>query len=162
MTFLNNEVIVTKRVAFIVILGFLLIPIGCAETVSVPIPEPASTDTPDSTPTISESSITDSETVSETESPQEETPVKTPTAQTTTQESTYNKNTKDEDGEPALLDALRRNCQITKGSSNFDKSGLAVGEPAVNFTLKDINNKELRLSQFLAEKPVVMVFGSFT
>ena len=40
--------------------------------------------------------------------------------------------------------------------------GLAVGEPAVEFTLKDVNGTPHTLSALLAEKPVVIVFGSYT
>jgi hypothetical protein len=54
-------------------------------------------------------------------------------------------------------DALTRDCQRGQGSS-----GLGVGEVAVNFTLKDTYGSEYSLSTLLAEKPVVMVFGSFT
>jgi len=64
-------------------------------------------------------------------------------------------------GEPVLPDSLRRNCQIT-GGGNFDNVGLATGETAVNFTLKDIHGIDYRLSRLLVEKPVVMAFGSFT
>ena len=76
---------------------------------------------------------------------------------TTTPESNSNPNTKIESVEPVLLDTLRRNCQITQGSGNFDQNGLVVGETAVNFTPKDINGIEFRFSQLLAEKPVLMV-----
>ena len=58
---------------------------------------------------------------------------------------------------PVLSDALTRNCQ--RGQ---DSSGLEVGEAAVDFTLKDVQGRETSLSGLLAEKPVVMVFGSFT
>jgi cytochrome oxidase Cu insertion factor (SCO1/SenC/PrrC family) len=54
-------------------------------------------------------------------------------------------------------DALTRDCQRGQGSSD-----LGVGEVAVNFTLKDTYGSEYSLSALLAEKPVVMVFGSFT
>ncbi len=54
-------------------------------------------------------------------------------------------------------DALTRDCQRGQGSS-----GLEVGEVAVDFTLKDTREREYSLSALLTEKPVVMVFGSFT
>lgn len=54
-------------------------------------------------------------------------------------------------------DALTRDCQRGQGSS-----GLGVGEVAVDFTLKDTYGSEYSLSALLADKPVVMVFGSFT
>ena len=40
--------------------------------------------------------------------------------------------------------------------------GLDKEEKAVNFKLKDVYGNEFVLSKLLAEKPVVMVFGSFT
>ena len=64
--------------------------------------------------------------------------------------------------EPILLKDLKRNCQINQGSEDFDTVGLSIGETAVNFALKDIHGTEVQLSRLLAEKPVVMVFGSFT
>ena len=64
--------------------------------------------------------------------------------------------------EPALSDDLKRNCQFEQVGEDFDDAGLPVGETAVNFTLKDIHDTEFRLSRLLAEKPVVMVLGSFT
>ena len=92
-----------------------------------------------------------------------EAPVSTPsTNQMPTTESTPNSNINNELVEPVLLDTLKRNCQINRGSGNFNQTGLAVGETAVNFTLKDISGREFRLSQLLAEKPVLMIFGSFT
>ena len=141
---------------------FVLTLPGCAETVSTPTKEPESTEAPISTTSISETSRTESDTISETESTQTETPIETSLGQPSTSESTLNLNTNDDPVEPVLLDTLRRNCQITQGNGDFDKTGLTVGATAVNFTLKDINGNELRLSQLLAEKPVVMIFGSFT
>lgn len=64
---------------------------------------------------------------------------------------------------PALLTTLKRNCQLTGSSvADFADTGLKTGETAVDFTLKDIRGNEFKLSQLLAEKPVMMVFGSFT
>ncbi len=67
-------------------------------------------------------------------------------------------------GEPVLSTELRRNGEMmtSGGKRGFDESGLGIGETAVNFTLRDIDSREFRLSRLLAEKPVVMVFGSFT
>jgi hypothetical protein len=66
--------------------------------------------------------------------------------------------------EPVLSTELRRNDEMmtSGGKRGFDKSGLGIGETAVNFSLRDIDGRECRLSSILAEKPVVMVFGSFT
>ena len=41
-------------------------------------------------------------------------------------------------------------------------AGLAAGERAVDFPLLDIHGDEYRLSELLTERPVVMIFGSFT
>jgi cytochrome oxidase Cu insertion factor (SCO1/SenC/PrrC family) len=63
-----------------------------------------------------------------------------------------------------LSGILKRNCQDTQLSlsDNYDEAGLQVGEKAIDFRLTDINSTEFQLSQLLVEKPVVMVFGSFT
>lgn len=64
---------------------------------------------------------------------------------------------------PVLSTALKRGCSPVEGGNvDVDNTGLAIGETAVNFTLKDIKGNEYTLSQLLDEKPVVMVFGSFT
>lgn len=66
--------------------------------------------------------------------------------------------------EPALTGTLKSVCQSAQSSvrGNFDIAGLGLGEKAVNFILRDTYGSETRLSQLLAEKPVMMVFGSFT
>jgi hypothetical protein len=63
-----------------------------------------------------------------------------------------------------LSGILKRNCQDTQLplSDNYDEAGLQVGEKAIDFRLTDIHSTEFLLSQLLVEKPVVMVFGSFT
>jgi len=63
--------------------------------------------------------------------------------------------------EPVLPTTLTRGCSPSAGG-NFDNAGLAIGEMAVNFALKDTQGNEYILSRLLSEKPVVMVFGSFT
>ena len=62
--------------------------------------------------------------------------------------------------EPVLSASLKRGCTTAEGG--FDNAGLSVGEVAVNFTLKDIHGEDYRLSRLLGEKPVLMVFASFT
>ena len=64
--------------------------------------------------------------------------------------------------EPILSNNLKRSCRINQGSEDFDTVGLSIGETAVNFMLKDVRGTEVQLSHLLAEKPVLMVFGSFT
>ena len=67
-------------------------------------------------------------------------------------------------GPPVLLDTLKKGCQFTQivSGDNFDNVGLKVGQRAVDFRLRDIHGMEFELSRLLAEKPVVMVFGSCT
>jgi hypothetical protein len=59
---------------------------------------------------------------------------------------------------PVLSNDLKRGCQ--RGGDGT--RGLAVGALAVDFTLDDTAGQSHTLSAMLAEKPVVMVFGSFT
>jgi len=70
--------------------------------------------------------------------------------------------TETESPEPVLSNNLKRDCQINRDSEGFDTVGLSIGETAVNFALRDIYGTEVQLSRLLSEKPVVMVFGSFT
>jgi hypothetical protein len=65
--------------------------------------------------------------------------------------------------EPSLSSTLTRNCPVgpTRAQA-FEDAGLGPGQKAVNFTLLDTQGVEYRLSRLLAEKPVVMIFGSFT
>lgn len=62
---------------------------------------------------------------------------------------------------PELAEGLTSNCQ-NADTGDFRKAGLAVGELAIDFTLKDIDGQPVSLSGLLSEKPVMMVFGSFT
>ncbi len=64
--------------------------------------------------------------------------------------------------EPVLSDTLLRGCERAETSRNFSNAGLAVGETAVGFTLQDTQGNMVSLSGLLVEKPVMMVFGSFT
>jgi|WetSurMetagenome_2_1015567.scaffolds.fasta_scaffold165750_2 predicted small secreted protein len=63
--------------------------------------------------------------------------------------------------EPVLSSTLSSGCG-NPGVFATDKTGLAVGAKAINFTLKDTEGHEVRLSKLLAGKPVVMIFGSFS
>ena len=64
---------------------------------------------------------------------------------------------------PVLSTALKRGCSPVEGGQvDANNTGLAIGETAVNFTLKDIKGDEYELSRLIDEKPVVIVFGSFT
>ncbi len=58
---------------------------------------------------------------------------------------------------------IRGGCEgVGRPEGGFQAAGLAVGETAVDFTLKDINGNTVSLAGLLIEKPVLMVFGSFT
>ena len=61
-------------------------------------------------------------------------------------------------GQSTLRNDLTRGCQ--KGEPN--PSGPRVGDPAIEFTLRDVKGESYTLSELLQEKPVVMIFGSFT
>ena len=63
---------------------------------------------------------------------------------------------------PALAGELTVNCQPDKESSGGLGRGIGVGQTAVDFALEDIDGVPVSLSGLLAEKPVVMIFGSFT
>ncbi len=63
---------------------------------------------------------------------------------------------------PALVGELTANCQPDRDSRNGMGQGLKTGEKAIDFVLEDIDGAEVRLSGLLAERPVVMIFGSFT
>jgi hypothetical protein len=42
------------------------------------------------------------------------------------------------------------------------ETSLSAGEPAVDFTLADVDGATVHLAELLAEKPVLLVLGSFT
>ena len=63
---------------------------------------------------------------------------------------------------PALAGELTADCQSAGKSVGGMGRGLKVGETAIDFTLEDIDGAAVSLSGLLAERPVVMVFGSFT
>jgi cytochrome oxidase Cu insertion factor (SCO1/SenC/PrrC family) len=60
---------------------------------------------------------------------------------------------------PKLSTELVRGCQQSR---TLGQGGPSQGEPAIDFTLRDIHGKACTLSKLLAEKPVVLIFGSFT
>ena len=59
--------------------------------------------------------------------------------------------------QPVLSDSLIRNCQREPRSSS-----VRTGNTAVDFTLKDTQGLEFNLASLLTEKPVLIIFGSFT
>ena len=148
-----KKIMVPFGVCLILILAALPFMAACAAPTPAPAPAPAPAPKPAPAPAPAPKPAP-----VPAPAPKDETSL----AQTTKPEPVPNHDTDNELMEPVLLDTLKRNCQVTRGSDNFDQIGLAVGETAVNFTLKDINGGELRLSQLLAEKPVLVIFGSFT
>jgi len=166
-----------KRYLILIILVLMLTSgiVGCIETEYTPAQKPDSTgaETPINIPSSTQEPETGMKSTSKVEPVGAEAPavkiphgqperIETSLAETTKPQSKSNPNITTKPVEPVLLDTLRRNCQITQGSDNFENVGLLIGDTAVNFTLKDIRGSEFRLSQLLAENPVMMVFGSFT
>jgi cytochrome oxidase Cu insertion factor (SCO1/SenC/PrrC family) len=71
--------------------------------------------------------------------------------------------------------ALRRELELTSNCFNWpaqefsvvnhvddNETSVTEGDQAIDFTLKDTEGVEYRLSQLLRTKPVLIVFGSFT
>jgi cytochrome oxidase Cu insertion factor (SCO1/SenC/PrrC family) len=48
------------------------------------------------------------------------------------------------------------------GGCSLPKVGLMVGDKAIDFTLRDANGQGHNLTALLEEKPVVLIFGSYT
>ena len=76
-------------------------------------------------------------------------------------------------GPPTL--ELRRELELTSNCYDWpaqefsfanhlqdNRTSVTEGDQAIDFTLKDTNGVEYRLSQLLQTRPVLMVFGSFT
>ena len=64
--------------------------------------------------------------------------------------------------DPQLSGALHANCEEGLPSGGIGRAGIPQGAPAVDFTLKDTDGRGHTLSAMLAQKPVMMVFVSFT
>jgi cytochrome oxidase Cu insertion factor (SCO1/SenC/PrrC family) len=69
---------------------------------------------------------------------------------------------------PVILPSLQTlppvTCPATREAKNseFNQVGPAVGETAIDFSLESTTGERITLSTLLAEKPVVLIFGSFT
>ena len=59
---------------------------------------------------------------------------------------------------PKLADELRRGCTRSDRGLPQPKEG----QPAIEFSLLGVDGQRYTLSELLQEKPVVLVFGSFT
>ncbi len=62
---------------------------------------------------------------------------------------------------PTLSNILAGNCE-GRANEELEGAGLPVGSLAAGFTLNDIDRNPVSLAGLLGEKPVVMIFGSFT
>jgi len=62
---------------------------------------------------------------------------------------------------PSLPGTLLRGLPLP-GQASFSNVGIAQGQLAVDFTLKDMKGASFTLSDLLSEKPVVLIIGSFT
>ncbi|MFC2014383.1 hypothetical protein ACFLUP_00110 [Chloroflexota bacterium] len=134
---------------FLSVLVFsLLIQVGCSD--SEPSQSPPKTTIPQSEEIPVTEPVSEPDTTSENEPLLNEEPDSDPDPMI------------EESRRPLLSDALIRNCEFDGISDNLAESGLAEGDTAVDFTLNDINGNMVNLSELLIEKPVLMVFGSFT
>ncbi len=137
------------QLLFVVTLVFsLLIQVGCLGSEPTPSPPvtaiPQSEEIPITEPEAEPGTTSVNESLSSEESGSFSTPII------------------DESKRPLLSDALIRNCGRNRTSGGFGKVGLVEGDTAIDFTLKDIHGNIVSLSELLSEKPVVMIFGSFT
>jgi peroxiredoxin len=58
---------------------------------------------------------------------------------------------------------LQFRMKYTKLQKNLDRKAPRAGDIAPDFTLSDVTGKEsVRLSDFRGQKPVALVFGSYT
>ena len=157
-----------KVAALIFLCCFALILSGCPEKPPADPQEPDKPETPGITPELSKEPAPaptpspEPKPAPQPDPPEKETPGEPPPAEPTKPDSGNGSNDVNIVIGPVLPDTLNRNCQITQGSEDFDNTGLAIGETAIDFSLKDTTGNEFRLSHLLAEKPVMMAFGSFT
>jgi hypothetical protein len=69
---------------------------------------------------------------------------------------------------PVLSADLHSNCyrwpvgQFTPRNEAALTVGLAAGDTAVDFTLRDLDDRPVALSSLLAEEPVLLILGSHT
>jgi hypothetical protein len=70
--------------------------------------------------------------------------------------------TKIEVKKPILSNDLISGYRGSGQAGNLQNAGLSAGTLAVDFTLNDTHGVSTTLSDLLANKPVVMVLGSFT
>ncbi len=63
---------------------------------------------------------------------------------------------------PLLCSACLFPTKPTRGLEHFNDEAPDVGENAPNFTLKNLNGKEVSLNSLIGEKPIVLQLGSHT
>ncbi len=62
-----------------------------------------------------------------------------------------------------MLDAIKMRRKLKTQQEQFDALAPKVGDVAPDFELRDVNGlNPVRLSDFCGQKPVALVFGSFT
>ena len=62
-----------------------------------------------------------------------------------------------------MFDAIRYWKEHRDWQKRFDTNAPKVGDIAPDFELRDINGKNpVRLSDFRGQKPVALIFGSYT
>ncbi len=66
-----------------------------------------------------------------------------------------------EDWVRAIEDGGEMRAQVLQ-QARYTYARPAVGDPAVNFTLRDLDGNEVRLSDFVGRVPVVLELSSFT
>ena len=127
-----------------------LLLLACSPATQEPVAESARGDVqPTATPPISTA-------VSE---PTATPPISTPPPETTVVPSTSTAAPWPTAGVlPTLSTELVRGCEARDRSAR----GPQAGEPAIEFTLMDVDGDPYTLSELLQEKPVVLIFGSFT
>jgi len=58
---------------------------------------------------------------------------------------------------------IKNRQEATAWQHKYDAGAPRVGDPAPDFELRDIQGEDpIRLSNFRGDKPVVLIFGSFT
>ncbi len=65
---------------------------------------------------------------------------------------------------PTLQGLPLATCPTVRTDRNYDFNGAGpgIGNTAIDFALKSTEGKIITLSKILAEKPVLLIFGSFT
>lgn len=58
---------------------------------------------------------------------------------------------------------IKNRQEGTAWQKRYNAAAPKVGDPAPDFGLRDVNGEDpIRLSSFRGQKPIVLIFGSFT